>query len=120
MVKVIAFYEDHWMPPGTDKAQWDHLCRAYGVDLQMVRTWEEAEISPEETVAIVDEAGSSYQVNNLKSIPNCVLVFGRSNQDLTTCIPDYDLSVRIQTPRDVSMFGVSAAAIILDRFLGES
>ena len=117
-LRVIAFYEDHWMPPGTDKAQWDHLCRAYGVELQMIRDWSEANIQPEDHVVLIDEAG-------IEELPHLmmgtvVFVFGRSAQDLTTNIPDWewDASYCIKTPSAVPMFGISAASIVLDRYLG--
>ena len=116
-VRVIAFYEDHWMPPGTDHAQWDHLCRAFGAELQMIRSWEEADIPPNARVILIDEAGE-------ESPPvltgETVFVFGRSAQDLVTAIPEleWDTSYVIKTPNAVPMFGVSAAAIVLDRYLG--
>lgn len=118
MIKVIAFYEDHWMPPGTDHAQWDHLCRAYGAELQMVRDWTEAEIPEGAQVVLIDEAGVSDVP--LFIIEDLVLVFGRSAQDLITAIPSdkWDSSYVIHTPNNVPMFGVSAAAIVLDRISG--
>lgn len=126
-VKVVAFYEDHWMPPGTDRAQWDHLCRAYGVDLQMVRSWGEAIIPEDYYVYLIDEAGEvdiakpeqlleDVQNSTIGAFPpNIVLVFGRTAQDLTTYIPndDWYASYKITTPSTVPMFGVNAGAITL-------
>jgi hypothetical protein len=117
-LKVIAFYEDHWMPPGTDHAQWDHLCRAYGAELQMVRDWTEATIPVGSRVILIDEAGDDDITPFM--LDHLVLVFGRSAQDLITAIPEneWDASFTIKTPNNVSMFGVSAAAIVLDRYHG--
>lgn len=124
--KVIAFYEDHWMPPGTDRAQWDHLCRAYGADLQMVRSWDEAEIPEGARVYIIDEAGD-FDLNEPEDIANAMLsqlgempasialVFGRTAMDLPTYLPQgaWNASYRITTPAAVPMFGVNAGAIAL-------
>ena len=124
--KVIAFYEDHWMPPGTDHAQWDHLCRAYGADLQMVRSWEEAVIPEGARVYILDETGdfdlnvpsdiADAMMAELGGLPqNIVLVFGRTAMDLPTFLPEgsWSASYRIGTPQPIPMFGVNAGAIAL-------
>jgi hypothetical protein len=117
-LKIIAFYEDYWMPPGTDHAQWDHLCRAYGAELQMIRDWSEANISPNDHVVLIDEAGGD-EIPHL-SVGNSVFIFGRSAQDLTTTIPEdeWDASYVIRTPNNTSLFGISAASIVLDRYSG--
>lgn len=124
-IKVIAFYEDHWMPPGTDFAQWDHLCRAYGVELQMVRSWAEAEVPEGSAVILLDESGlmDLAQIGDIDAaiansqagtLPeHMTLVFGRTAQDLMTTVPDYFFAFRITTPNAISMFGVNACAIAL-------
>ncbi len=110
-MKVIAFYEDHWMAPGTDFAQWDHLVRAFGGELQMIRDWTEAVIPNGATIVIADEFGVD-ELATFEHPESAVYVFGRSAQDLAHMVP-YDVSVRIDTPETVSLFGVCAAAIIL-------
>lgn len=126
-LKVIAFYEDHWMAPGTDKAQWDHLCRAFGADLQMIRSWEEAVVGEDEWVILLDETGQEdlckpadldLVINTQLSgiVPEKVtMVFGRTAQDLPTALPTsaYDYVFKLHTPNSISMFGVNAAAISL-------
>ena len=126
-IKVIAFYEDHWMPPGTDHAQWDHLTRAYGASVQMIRDWSEAQIEADEWVVLLDEAGLmdlanvgdiDTAIDNSESgvMPSKItLVFGRTAQDLMTSLPqeDWDFAFKITTPQAVPMFGVNAAAIAL-------
>lgn len=125
-IKVIAFYEDHWMPPGTDHAQWDHLCRAYGAELQMVRDWNDAVPLEGSWRCLLDEQGL-MDLASLGDIDAAVaggggvfpsaftLVFGRTAQDLMTAIPreDWDYAFRITTPEAVPMFGVNACAIAL-------
>jgi hypothetical protein len=117
MVKVIAFREDGWMPPNTDFRQWDHLCRAYGVDLQMIDRWEEAEVPDGATVIGADEAGA-VDVREC-SPPNgdVVYVFGRSSQDLTRTISAH-MFVSIRTPHPISMFSIAAGAILLEHLYG--
>lgn len=126
-IKVIAFYEDHWMPPGTDFAQWDHLCRAYGAELQMVRDWADAEPLEGSWVTLLDENGlmdlaelgdiDAAVANSQQGVfPEAfTLVFGRSAQDLMTAIPseDWNYAFRITTPNAIPMFGVNACAIAL-------
>jgi hypothetical protein len=126
-VKVIAFYEDHWMPPGTDHAQWDHLCRAYGAELQMVRDWNDAVTLEDSWVCLLDENGL-MDLAELGDIDIAIanseagvmpdkftLIFGRTAQDLMTAIPaeDWNYAFRITTPEAVPMFGVNACAIAL-------
>jgi hypothetical protein len=125
-VKIVAFYEDHWMPPGTDRAQWDHLCRAYNADLQMVRSWDEVDIEEGCRVYILDEHGdfdlnepsdiAEAMITALGDLPEkIVLVFGRTAMDLPTFLPEgsWHASYRITTPTPVPMFGVNAGAIAL-------
>jgi hypothetical protein len=112
MVKIIAFYEDHWMAPGTDFAQWDHLCRSFGAELQMIRNWSEAIIPEGYPIIIADEEGT--QESRVFDHPtDAVYVFGRSCQNLLVALPSCDYTIRIDTPEPISMFGVNAAAIIL-------
>ena len=126
-IKVIAFYEDHWMPPGTDHAQWDHLCRAYGAELQMIRDWSEAIVPEGYDIFLLDEAGlmdlskpediiTAVEASETGVMPeNFILVFGRTAQDLMTAIPaeDYRYAFSITTPQAIPMFGVNACAIAL-------
>ena len=129
-IKVIAFYEDHWMPPGTDHAQWDHLCRAYNTDLQMVRSWEEAEVPEGSWVVLLDEQGIldlstiGDLDNSIKNMPDgqlpphTTLVFGRTAMDLMTYLPEgsWDYAFVIKTPMSIPMFGVNACSIALFAF----
>ena len=126
-IKVISFYEDHWMPPATDRAQWDHLCRAYGADLQMVRSWEEAIVDPDSWVVLLDEAGlmdlaeigdidKAVENSQFGTMPDKItLVFGRTAQDLMTFLPEgsWNFAFRITTPHAIPMFGVNACSIAL-------
>lgn len=126
-IKIISFYEDHWMPPATDHAQWDHLCRAYSADLQMIRRWEEAIIEPDEWVVLLDEDGY-MDLAEIGDIDKAVdesesgvfpekitLVFGRSAQNLITYLPEgsWNFAFKITTPQAIPMFGVNAASIAL-------
>lgn len=110
--KVIAFRDDGWMSPNTDRRMWDHLCRAYGVELQMVNTWEDAEVPEDYKVVLVDELGESLVGDFAYPKENAAYVFGRSQLSLpAVTVGDYVL--RINTPNPISFFGVSAAAIVL-------
>lgn len=126
-VKVIAFYEDHWMPPATDRAQWDHLCRAFKADLQMIRSWDEAIIHPDEWVVLLDEAGDmdlakisdidvAIAASESGVFPEKItLIFGRTAQNLITYLPEgsWNSAFKITTPEAIPMFGVNACSIAL-------
>ena len=115
MVKFIAFYEDCWMPPGTDSAQYSHLARAFGCEFQMIRAWEEAVVPEGHTIIVCDELGVD-ESRTFVHPTDAVYVFGRSAQDLMGTVPNAT-SIRILTPEAISLFGICAASIILrDRF----
>lgn len=113
-VKIIAFFEDGWMPPNTDFRQWDHICRAYGVELQMIDDWAEAVVPDGHAVVALDEEGTDA----LESVPtsNVVFVIGRTGMKLSDISPDY--VVVLKTPEPVSLFGISAGSILLSRLYG--
>lgn len=111
MIKLIAFYEDQWMPPGTDYQQWNHLAMAFGAQLQMIRDWAAAVIPDGHIVAVADEAGTEDSTTYAHPA-DIVYVFGRSGQDLINLVP-HDVSISVSTPTPSSMFGISAAAMIL-------
>lgn len=111
MVKLVAYYEDQWMPPGTDRAQWDHLARAFGATVQMIREWSEVQVPKGWPVVVVDEHGE-HESGSWKHPVDVVYVFGRSGQNIATSVPA-DHSIKVATPKAVSMFGISAASIVL-------
>lgn len=118
-VKFIVFREHGWLDKNTDFRQWDHLCRAYdGVELQMIKKWDEAEIPEGYTVVLVDGAGD-VPIMDFKHPEKAVYVFGRTLLDIYTEIDDkdYEVSVNIPTTQSVPLFGVVAGGIVLqDRF----
>lgn len=73
-MKIVAFYDDGWLDPVTDFRQWDQMCRAYGVVLQMVNNvadklmWLGA--FPEEAVQSVVSGGYSYSGGAIPAMPD--------------------------------------------------
>ena len=122
-VKVIAYYEDYWMPPGTDLNQWDDVCVSYGATLQMIRDWSEAVIPVGAYVVVFDPGNlSGINLNVASDITtaltghdNVVFVFGRSDLNFQSLLPadSWDTTITITTPSTLSMFGVTAGSIIL-------
>ncbi len=110
--KVIAFRDDGWMSPNTDYRMWDHLCRAYGAELQMVSSWDDAEYPKGFDVILVDQLGDDV-LGSFVHPRNGVYLFGRTSMNLPS-IMDGDHVLQIVTPNPISMFGVSAAAIVLE------
>lgn len=110
-VKVIAFYEKGWLPHRTDRRMWDHLCRAYGAELQMVESWDEAEIPEGHTLVVFDQAGTP--MNDFKHPKDAVYAFGRSRLSLAS-VAEADHVISIETPNPISLFGISAGSIALE------
>lgn len=110
---IIAHHDDGWLDWDTDRGQWYHLCRAYGVDFQLVRDWSEAK--PSGRVYLVDESGET-PLHEHNVDPDGTYVFGRTHLDLFKAGVPHHGSVYIDTPNPVSMFGVSAASIVLARW----
>lgn len=114
-MKIIAYYDDGWFDSDvTDFRMWDHLCRAYGVELQMIRNWDEAIIPDGAKIYAVDEEGEMSLEEHTIDM-NGVYVFGRTHLDLLKEIDNYEQSIRIDTPNAISLFGIVAAGILLSR-----
>ena len=111
--KVIGMYEGGWMDSRTDRRMWDNLCRAYGAELQMVNDWSEAIVPVGFTVVVCDEEGKT-DLADFTHPEDAVYAFGKSREGLGYLMQSQGVSLRITTPNSVSMFGVSAAAIILE------
>jgi len=112
-VKVIVYYEEGWLPPVTDWRYWDHLCRAYGADLQMINAWDEAVVPDGYSVCAVDEAGVT-EIKNYAPPTDVVYVLGNSTSSpLLLLGASADDSIRVDTPEDVCPFPISIGGILL-------
>lgn len=110
-MKLVAFYDDGWLGPPTERAMWSALCRAYRVQYQLVREWSEAELPEGLPVMCLDERGAQ----SLADVPatlDAVWVVGSSGQEVARDVP-HQMAVHIPTPRHVALFGCHAAAILL-------
>lgn len=110
-MKIIAFAEDGWFGPRSDFALWDQLTRAFGVELQIVRRWDEAVVPEGSVVVLLDEAGET-ELAEYEHPRDAVYVFGNSGFDRFQ-VTGADEVVRIETPEPIPMFGVTAAALVL-------
>ena len=115
MVKIIAFFERHWIDRKTDFRQWSNLCRSYGTPFQLLEDWDEAIIPEDHKIVVLDEVGDQ-SLDTFVHPEKCVYVFGRTGiNDLPIIIP-CDFSVRVNAPHSKSMFGVSVCcAVLYDR-----
>ena len=115
-MKIIAYYEPGWFPEvGTDFSVWDHLCRAYGVEFQMLSHWREAVVPEGARVVLFDESGETTLAEHEVDL-DAVYVFGRTALNLPFEVGlegFYDEVVRIPTPQPITLFGFAAAAILL-------
>jgi len=112
-MKVIAYYERGWFDSEvTDFRMWDHLCRAYGVELQMINDWSEAVIPQSSTIYLMDEEGNEM-LDDHEFDHSGVYVFGRTGMRLPLSIPNYNYIIRIPTPNNICLFGIVSAAVLL-------
>lgn len=112
-MKIVAYYDDGWFDHQvTDFRMWDHLCRAYDVDLEMVHHWKEVKSQTDKPIYIFIENGTIPLVE-FDLDPEGIYVFGRTALDLASEVKSYKESIRIETPKEISLFGVVAAAIFI-------
>ena len=55
-VRFVAFNEDGWMPPNTDRRMWKGLCDAYGFNFRLIQEalaerWDDRPVPPEAPAA---------------------------------------------------------------------
>lgn len=101
----------------TDYRQWDHLCRAFGAELQMISDWSEAIIPNGHSVVVLDEPGE-HSLSSFEHPENVVYVFGRTGLNNLASFIDCDACVRIEYEPDLPLFGISACSMVLyDRSL---
>ena len=119
-VKVIAHYEKGWFDdPRTDRRLYDHLTRCFAdTSLQMISGWDEADTEGK-TVVLLDEQGVE-SLTAFKHPENACYVVGRTGQNNLLTDIKHDVSVRIATPNNISMFGSTVIAMTLwDRWTKE-
>lgn len=111
-IKIVAFREDSWFfDETTDFRMWDHLCRAYNVEVQLIREWSEA-ITDGRPIYLFVEEGTELMSTHVID-PNGLYVFGRTGLNLLLAVPEYTKSIKIETPNEISLFGVCAASMFL-------
>lgn len=117
MIKIVAFKERTWMPEITDFRQWDHLCRSYGAELQMVTDFHEIIIPNNHKIVILDEP-SETNLEDFEHPEDVVYVFGRTGlNDLAEKFKS-DYQVKINYEPNIPLFGIASGAIVLyDRYL---
>jgi len=117
MIKLIVFREVFaGISEKADHLMFSQLARAYDADLQMIRSWNEAVIPEGYEVILVEENGKQ-ELETFIHPKNAVYVIGRAGLNIHTIIPHNCAKecVRIDTPKPVCLFGISAAAIVLSR-----
>lgn len=110
--KIVAFYEKTWIDQNTDYAQWSHLCRAFGVDYQLVYNFSDIEIPSGHSVVVMDETGD-IDIRDFIHPLNCTYVLGRSGLNNIQDQIAHDYVVKIPQKNDVCYFGISVASMIL-------
>ena len=119
MIKVVACFEKGWFDSRTDFRLWDHLCRSFSADLQLIDYLSEMDVPKDYELVVVDEsAGSS--LSDFVHPKNAVYLFGKTSMNKIQDNVKHDWAVKIETPARVCNFGVTAAAMVLyDRMMKE-
>ncbi len=114
MSRFVAYREHTWLDAKADRAQWRQLIRAFGhenTDLQMITEWDDS-IAGGLPVVLLDQEGTR-PLNGFVHPAACCYVFGRTGMNHLMEEVPHDFSVCIDTPHPISLFGVTAAAIVL-------
>ncbi len=109
-MRLVAYREDTWMDRKTDFRQWDHLARAYGAELILV---EQNDKLPNDGVVVVLDQIGVTPLSEFVHPEECSYLFGHTGLNNLPDLISHRYSVRIATPKDISLFGVTAAAIVL-------
>ena len=111
---IVAFRDKGWYnEQKTEFRLYDHLCRAYDVELKMVKTIEEVEnLKNNKEIIIFDEKGD-IPLEKFEHIENAFYIFGRTGQDLKHDFPNA-ISVKIETDKPIPLFGAVACGIVLE------
>lgn len=110
MFELIAYAEPTWLDAKTDHRMWDQLARAYG-GTSMV--WGEHYPPPTQGALVLVDQRGKVSLSEFVHPPHCTYVFGRTGMNRMLEEVAHDHSIRIDTPNPISLFGVSAAAIVL-------
>jgi tRNA(Leu) C34 or U34 (ribose-2'-O)-methylase TrmL len=113
-MKLVVIRDHNFYPdPRMETELWDLLCRAYGVEYEIVRFWTEATVPEDSRVICFDEAGSVLLTDH-EIDHNAAYVFGRNCHDILNEVgSDCYESVRIPVNNPVSMMAISAGSILL-------
>ncbi len=109
MIRIVAHREAKWMDRRADSSQWDQLARAYEAELQLIND-DDLYTTVDTTVVVVDEEGVT-EIESFQHPDDATYIFGRTGMSVMNF--PHDVSVRIDTPQPKSLFGVEAAAIVL-------
>lgn len=129
MIELLAAWEEGWLQPDTEAFIWRQLCNAFDVDKCMavprripVRT------SVFQYDCIQDALGEStcepiylmpaktVKGDNLATFEhpeNACYIFGRAGENNKRHMQEGDRAVTIYSPKNVDIFAVNAAAIVL-------
>jgi len=113
-MKIITLREKGWYDKKTEYRMWDHLCRAYGITFEIIEDKDLTELNEREII-LFEENGNI----NLEDFvhQDKIYLFGRTGFNLLDMFPNA-ISVKIQTPKNIVLFGSIAAGIVLyDRWL---
>lgn len=109
---IAACREEGWLDRITDNAQWDNLCRSFGVDLQLVVEFSEIVVPDGYAVVVMDESGED-SLEDFTHPENVIYIFGRSTLNRIQDGITHDHSVQINTVEQKGIFGVSIAGALL-------
>jgi len=120
-MKIIAYRERTWFSgeyeDTTDFRLWDHACRSFGVDLQLIDDWSEAIVPENSNIYLLDESGD-VDLMTFSVDPDGTYVFGKTGMSLPNVIPSYTSVIKLTTPNShITMFGITVGSILMSRIL---
>ncbi len=116
----VVIRDAGWFDPRTEHRMWQAVARAYGIELQLVGAWPEAEIDAGAELILVDEEGTELLAEHAPPAA-ATYVFGRTSQRLLPKIPEATGSIRIPVPHQRhSLFAISAGSIVAEHLRGAS
>lgn len=113
-MKLVIIRDHNFYPdPRSELELWDLVCRAYGVEYEIVRFWADATVPAGSRVICLEESGTvllaDHEVDH-----DAVYVFGRNCHDIVFEVgSDCDEVVKIPVNHPVSMMAISAGSILL-------
>ena len=100
------------MDERADRIYWSNLCKSFDIPLQLVNRLDDIEYPEDYKIVVLDETGE-IDLKDFKHPDKAAYVFGYSGLVGVQNHVKADYVVRVNTPYNKSIFGISIAPIVL-------